>query len=52
VTTALAINFITSRLNLGRRDTWLALLRQEVRAIEASLAVPSSPNRSHRHGES
>ncbi|WP_176559764.1 IclR family transcriptional regulator [Teichococcus rhizosphaerae] len=48
VTAAIATNFIASRLDMAARRHFLARMRQEVAAVEASLASPAALSRAHR----
>jgi len=52
VTAAIATNFIASRLDVAARRTFLDRIRQEVAAIEATMAVPGASQRPPRSGES
>ncbi|MDJ0390727.1 IclR family transcriptional regulator [Roseomonas sp. E05] len=52
VTAAIATNFIASRLDTAARLAFLRRIRQEVAAIEATMAVPGATQRPTRSGES
>ena len=52
VTAAITTNFIASRLDAGARQDLLTRMRQEVAAVEASMALPAIVPRTQRTGES
>ncbi|WP_431282518.1 IclR family transcriptional regulator [Humitalea sp. 24SJ18S-53] len=51
VTAAIAINFITTRLEPANRQAWLTLLTQEVQSIEAGMSPPPRQNRPPKKGK-
>ncbi|HEV7266479.1 MAG TPA: IclR family transcriptional regulator [Falsiroseomonas sp.] len=51
VTAAIAINFITARLEPARRAAWLTLLAREVQSIEAGMSLPPRRTRHSRSGD-